>query len=259
MRVSCRCNRLLWPLVILLLYLISRRILPSWASPQQRIHAHVRAARRQQIQTILRYVLQFFLAANLLTDEKKRNRSAPPSPPPKSNPILVPRGRTGEKKRSTTDRKKHPRLNGADLYVVRLGWQTGSGGGAVPCCDTLEQPKDFPAKQATGSLHEELLNAGPVAAPAVNVKVTSKSSKPEPTVLASRPCYRCVSYMDSVGIKRVFWTNSSGEWECAKVRDLVDALDDLGSGGVDAQTTLSSVFVTKHEVLMLRRSMGVEF
>jgi hypothetical protein len=63
--------------------------------------------------------------------------------------------------------------------------------------------------------------------------------------------------MASAGIKRVFWTNDKGDWEGAKVRDLVDALDNMGSqqpGGISA--TLSSVFVTKHEVLMLRRMMS---
>ena len=63
--------------------------------------------------------------------------------------------------------------------------------------------------------------------------------------------------MHAVGIKRVFWTNAGGEWEGAKVRDLVEALekgegvpghDDGGDKGV---------FVTKHEVLMLKRAMGI--
>lgn len=59
--------------------------------------------------------------------------------------------------------------------------------------------------------------------------------------------------MHNVGIKRVFWTTEGGEWEGAKVRDLVDALD--GSGFDDGGDG-SGVFVTKHEVLMLRRMMG---
>jgi hypothetical protein len=63
--------------------------------------------------------------------------------------------------------------------------------------------------------------------------------------------------MASVGIKRVFWTSESGSWEGAKVRDLVDELDKLGlEQPSDATTALKSVFVTKHEVLMLRRMMG---
>ncbi|KAF2445243.1 hypothetical protein P171DRAFT_444114 [Karstenula rhodostoma CBS 690.94] len=173
-------------------------------------------------------------------------------------PMKFSKGRTGEKKRSTVDRKKHPRLNGADLYVARLGWQSSAKSGPSPCCEVLEHPHTATAKQPTGSLHEELLNPGPVSVSAANnapIKI-----EPEPSVLASRPCYRCIAYMNSVGIKRVFWTTSSGEWECAKVRDLVDALDDLGSGdaAADAHTTLNSVFVTKHEVLMLRRTMGAD-
>jgi len=74
--------------------------------------------------------------------------------------------------------------------------------------------------------------------------------------------------MHSVGIRRVFWTNELGEWEGGKVRDLVDALDGAmaGSGGQDdagadgtggAGGPLGNgLFVTKHEVLMLRRMMG---
>jgi len=75
--------------------------------------------------------------------------------------------------------------------------------------------------------------------------------------------------MHSVGIKRVFWTNSKGEWDGGKVRDLVDALELSGSspdpsdgdgcginGGASGGATGNGVFVTKHEVLMLRRLMG---
>jgi hypothetical protein len=63
--------------------------------------------------------------------------------------------------------------------------------------------------------------------------------------------------MDSVGIKRVVWITREGKWEGAKVRELVDALDDPGAGGMmDAHTTLSSGFVTKYEILMLMRTMG---
>jgi hypothetical protein len=63
--------------------------------------------------------------------------------------------------------------------------------------------------------------------------------------------------MSSVGIKRVFWTTESGIWEGAKVRDLVDALVSLGDNQFsDATIALNNVFVTKDEVLMLRRTMG---
>jgi len=74
--------------------------------------------------------------------------------------------------------------------------------------------------------------------------------------------------MHSVGIRRVFWTNELGEWEGGKVRDLVDALSGAmaGSGGQDdagadgaggpGGPLGNGLFVTKHEVLMLRRMMG---
>jgi hypothetical protein len=81
----------------------------------------------------------------------------------------------------------------------------------------------------------------------------------KPEVRASRPCYRCVSAMHAVGIKRVFWTNADGEWEGAKVRDLVEALEKGIEGDGDGPGTgqeIKGVFVTKHEVLMLKRVMG---
>jgi hypothetical protein len=59
--------------------------------------------------------------------------------------------------------------------------------------------------------------------------------------------------MHSVGIRRVFWTTDDGEWEGAKVRDLADNLD--GNDG-DAAGSGCGMFVTKHEVLMMRRLMG---
>jgi hypothetical protein len=64
----------------------------------------------------------------------------------------------------------------------------------------------------------------------------------------------------------VYWTNEQGEWEGGKVRDLVDALNggNTTDRGADAEAGSKSmggplgngVFVTKHEVLMLRRMMG---
>jgi hypothetical protein len=64
--------------------------------------------------------------------------------------------------------------------------------------------------------------------------------------------------MSSVGIKRVFWTTGSGTWENAKVRDLVDALDNLGQDQTPDVATLKNVFVTKHEVLMFRQTRSTE-
>jgi hypothetical protein len=68
--------------------------------------------------------------------------------------------------------------------------------------------------------------------------------------------------MHAAGIRRAFWTNTKGEWEGAKVRDLMDALEAVGSGSdsskaeEDVKTKDVGVFVTKHEVLMWKRVLG---
>lgn len=58
----------------------------------------------------------------------------------------------------------------------------------------------------------------------------------------------------------MFWTNQDGEWEGAKVRDLVEALEGGGceeaSAGGEGAKVDRGVFVTKHEVLLLKRVMG---
>jgi len=62
--------------------------------------------------------------------------------------------------------------------------------------------------------------------------------------------------MHSAGIRRVFWTNEHGIWEEGKVRDLVAALDGTDEDTVESKLggpTGNGLFVTKHEVLMLRR------
>lgn len=78
--------------------------------------------------------------------------------------------------------------------------------------------------------------------------------------------------MQAVGVKRVFWTGADGGWEGGKVRDLVEGLERAGlssAGGEGGERGMGNgkeegvgvgagtgVFVTKHEVLMLRRLMG---
>jgi len=205
-------------------------------------------------------------------------------------PILLPNGQVGSERRSVKDRQKHPRLVGADLYVARLGWcrdrnkRSLAPGQSARCCgtslnsagslldrttppilqrnvsDTDASPPSRPA-----SLHDELNN--PLPRPSSSTP-PSNTQFDHSAIHASRPCYRCVTYMHSVGIRRVFWTNELGEWEGGKVRDLVDALDGAmagdaggGEGGVDGTGGAggplgNGLFVTKHEVLMLRRMMG---
>ena len=59
--------------------------------------------------------------------------------------------------------------------------------------------------------------------------------------------------MEWAGIRRVFWSNNDGDWEGGKVRDLVDALGlDQATAG-DSDHTRASMFVTKHEILMLKQ------
>ncbi|KAF2655890.1 putative isomerase YbhE [Lophiostoma macrostomum CBS 122681] len=195
----------------------------------------------------------FKVQSNNMSDKTSTQLSH--SPTPRTQAVLLPKGRTGQTSRSVSERMKDPRLNGADLYVARLGRQVS--GRSNVCCSlgSPEQASSSHApKSSTGSLHEELINPYPRS---VIAKPPGEDhSKEQRSILASRPCYRCISYMDSVGIKRVFWTTDSGKWEGAKVRDLVDAMDSLCDDNSTDSASLANVFVTKHEVLMLRRTMA---
>jgi hypothetical protein len=191
----------------------------------------------------------------------------------------MPNSRNRHQINSIKDRKRYSLLAGADLYVARFGAKRSTLGKlkqTSTCCDNttdaFENQNDGEAlsrtststasttsSSSTGSLHDELSNPHP------RCTTSPRPSSPDPfdwsTVHASRPCYRCVSYMHSVGIKRVFWTNDEGKWEGAKVRELVDALDTSTttfSGSEDGGKKLleSGVYITKHEVLMMRRLMG---
>jgi hypothetical protein len=193
----------------------------------------------------------------------------------KAETILVPHGRTGKQSFTVRERMKCPRLQGADVYVARFGgWKrlskqshfcdntnpdpmplSGSGTDVHSTSERDHPPSIIPT--SSGSLRDELINPHPR---------TDKTKRSAPsnhfdwnTVHMSRPCYRCVSYMHSAGIKRAFWTTDNGKWEGAKVRDLVAALDMAGtSSGVEGghQFSNGDVFITKHEVLLMRRRMG---
>lgn len=184
--------------------------------------------------------------------------------------LLVPKGRNVGTSPGVKERMKHPKLVGADVYVARLAndgpapasreqhrVHNPPSDGTVDTAgpDTLTTTSAVSA--STGSLHDELITKTSKSKP---LTLASKDVKRPPTAAESRPCYRCVAYMHSVGIKRVFWTTNEGKWEGAKVRDLIDQLD--GTMRSDMDTTLGQpamgLFVTKHEVLMLRRLMGVE-
>ncbi|KAL2067145.1 hypothetical protein VTL71DRAFT_1569 [Oculimacula yallundae] len=183
--------------------------------------------------------------------------------PTKPQQILVTKNKSSGKA-TTAERTKDLRLKGSDLYVARLGTKhstpqkSKSNRSEDP---DLSPPPPIPPKLPPTSLHDELSPSSRSASPSSR-KIEPEPS-PQPEIRASRPCYRCVSAMHSVGIKRVFWTTHTGEWEMAKVRDLVDALeigmDGDGNGDGESLGTgqeSKGVFVTKHEVLMLKRAMG---
>lgn len=196
--------------------------------------------------------------------------------------VLLPSTDLGRVSHTVKERKKHPRLNGADLYVARLGQIKQPAKPDKPgkkqavnfqfrtppakhgdtsndlglCSSTASLSSGVSTSSNVGSLHDELVN--PLPAPSTASACCLETSFNRGSIHASRPCYRCISYMHSAGIKRVFWTSHGGLWEGAKVRELVDALEGpIGSvGGEDGGPTGNGLFVTKHEVLMLRRKMG---
>jgi hypothetical protein len=194
-----------------------------------------------------------------------------------SKPVLLPKANAGGGSHSSRERKKHTRLNGADLYVARKGWcKTGvhvnnqrpnrleqsaisNAAPSSPDSETAVSPST--TSISSRSLHDELLDPGPPTGEAPK-RERASSVADLSTVRASRPCYRCISYMHAVGIKRVFWTNDAGLWEGGKVRELVDALDRSmesvagGQGDGLGGPLGNGVFVTKHEVLMLKCKMG---
>jgi hypothetical protein len=217
-----------------------------------------------------------------LTD--RQSRKSKNSEQPNADQLLLPQGETGKSNTGAGGRKKDPRLVGADLYVTRLGWNKSqvvqektkkSRAKAAPVDPpetvsetTSETESDNPpslssstssifTQGTTGSLHDELRNRLPRTPPPAATREPTTQSIPREAIHDSRPCYRCISYMHAVGIKRVFWTNDAGEWEGGKVANLVNALDGGADGsGSGGGPMGNGVFVTKHEVLNMRRTMG---
>ena len=191
--------------------------------------------------------------------------------------FLLPQGENGKSRAEVNDRKKHPRLAGADLYVTRLGWNNNNIAQSNPkkkfvkpsaqvaalssSSESDPEASSLPSSASstctlgnTGSLYDELRSSTPKTSSPVPEKAPTI---PREAIHASRPCYRCVSYMHAVGIKRVFWTNDDGEWEGGKVAKFIDALDGEADGaGCGGGPMGNGVFVTKHEVLMMRKKMG---
>ncbi|KAG4441220.1 hypothetical protein IFR05_003338 [Cadophora sp. M221] len=182
------------------------------------------------------------------------------SVPTKPQQILIIKNRSSSKPNAAA-RTKDLRLKGSDLYVARLG--TSNKTPIKPKTQETEPPGLPPppveSKSPPACLHDELSSRSRSTSP--SVPKVEPESPPQPEIRASRPCYRCVSAMHAVGIKRVFWTTQGGDWEMSKVRDLVDALEvgidgDSNGDGLGTGQESKGVFVTKHEVLMLKRAMG---
>lgn len=194
-----------------------------------------------------------FISSN--TSKPKCSKKLPPDPPTRQQ-ILITKNKSLNTKPDVSARTKDLRLKGSDLYVARLGSFNSTPLKRQPPINTnVALPPSPPTE--SGSLYDEL---SPLLR-SVTPTCVNEATEHRPEIRASRPCYRCVTAMHGVGIKRVFWTNQNGEWEGAKVRDLVEALEvglegnGEGEGAGTGQES-KGVFVTKHEVLMLKRTMG---
>ena len=218
---------------------------------------------------------------NVAQSGKMRSNSNTSSEKEPPQPMLLPTGRAHDGGIKVNDRKQHPRVRGADLYVVRIGWSgtaqskppkatarpsvqaPGANSAAAvedPLSSSIESLSSLSitsSSSGAGSLHDELINREPSPSPA-NQPAHDCSFFDKDKIHASRPCYRCVAFMNQVGIRRVFWTNDAGEWEGGKVAALIEAMDTGMENAAKGGPTGNGVFVTKHEVLMLRRMMGAK-
>lgn len=58
--------------------------------------------------------------------DKRQSKKAKSLGLPQVQHLLLPQGEIGKSRAEINDRKKHPRLAGADLYVTRLGWKNNN-------------------------------------------------------------------------------------------------------------------------------------
>jgi hypothetical protein len=93
---------------------------------------------------------------------RQRHKGRVPSPCGELQSTLIPTGRVGQASHSGKDRTRSKRLNGADIYVTRMGWKSGTTNGASSCCPEPSRDADIsppPANRKTGSLHDELTHS----------------------------------------------------------------------------------------------------
>lgn len=73
----------------------------------------------------------------------------------------MPMGQTGQISRKIKNRTRHLRLNGADLYVVRLGQKSPSANDVTNMCCAKPELKDGAERTSQphiGSLYDGLVN-----------------------------------------------------------------------------------------------------
>ena len=84
-----------------------------------------------------------------------------PGNPQVSQPTLVPKDHAGQTARSIRDRMKHPRLNGADLYVARFGTTNEDGNRASKKTKALRRQLQLAAKPSPADLRGPPVSASP--------------------------------------------------------------------------------------------------
>lgn len=120
------------------------------------------------------------------------------------------------------------RLRGADLYVVRL----------------LQDVESKAKAKEQRRRHQRAASLPTPPPPSA-----------APRYADSRPCWRCLEWMLWAGIKRVYWTNTEGEWHGGKVSTLLFGPE----GPTASHPALVPVHLTQYEhaAAMLRAQRPV--
>ncbi|KAK5108945.1 hypothetical protein LTR62_007660 [Meristemomyces frigidus] len=164
--------------------------------------------------------------------------------------LFLPKGQT---RPSTADRKKNPRLIGADLYVARLGWNKRSRDGKVELA-SVPIPTRPPSSPSTASPEPDILDKDELESslsslsnstsstctiPTTSCSLHDELLNPTPSPSHTLPSLSSVQHRLDPGIKRVFWTSDDGigGWEGGKVAGFVGMMDeslnmvDVGGAG----------------------------
>src|SRR5689334_15735058 len=94
----------------------------------------------------------------VLTSAQQRKKNVVP-PNVKSQTTLIPTGQTGERSRNVKDRKRNPRLNGADIHIARMGYKRDDASIPSVVCSGPghNSPEEPPSSRCKiRSLHDEL-------------------------------------------------------------------------------------------------------